>query len=72
MSDVNVEQTLSQLEEIVSKLESDEVDLDEALKLFEDGVKLSDQVQKKLKDSELKLKQVIETSEGFSLEDFSL
>lgn len=72
MSDVNVEQTLNQLEEIVSKLESDEVDLDEALKLFEDGVKLSDQVQKKLKDSELKLKQVIETSEGFSLEDFSL
>ena len=72
MSDVNVEQTLNQLEEIVSKLESDEVDLDEALKLFEDGVKLSDQVQKKLKDSELKLTQVIETSEGFSLEDFSL
>ena len=72
MSEVNVEQTLNQLEDIVSKLESDEVDLDEALKLFEDGVKLSDQVQKKLKDSELKLKQVIETSEGFSLEDFSL
>ncbi len=72
MSEVNMEQTLNQLEEIVSKLESDEVDLDEALKLFEDGVKLSDQVQKKLKDSELKLKQVIESSEGFSLEDFAL
>jgi len=72
MSEVNMEQTLNQLEEIVSKLESDEVDLDEALKLFEEGVKLSDQVQKKLKDSELKLKQVIESSEGFSLEDFAL
>lgn len=72
MAEVNVERALDQLEELVDKLEADEVDLDDALKLFEQGVKLSQQVQDKLKDAELRIKQVIETAEGFSLEDFQL
>ena len=72
MSEQNVEQGLQQLEALVAKLESDEVGLDEALQLFESGVKLADQLQKKLEGSELKIKQVLESSQGFSVEDFSL
>jgi len=72
VTEINVEQSLNQLEEIVSKLESDEVALDEALQWFERGVKLSEQVRKKLTDSELKIKQVLEEAGGFSLEEFQL
>jgi len=72
MSEQNVEQGLQQLETLVAKLESDEVGLDEALQLFESGVKLADQLQKKLEGSELKIKQVLESSQGFSVEDFSI
>lgn len=72
MTNTTIEATLGRLEAIVSQLESDEVDLEVALQLFEEGVKLADQVKKKLTDSELKIKQVIENAEGFSLEDFSL
>jgi exodeoxyribonuclease VII small subunit len=72
MTDLNIEKALTDLETIVNQLESDDVDLDEALKLFESGVKLSEQVQQKLATSELTIKQVIENTEGFSLEDFQL
>lgn len=72
MTEQSVEQGLRQLEELVTKLESDEVGLDEALQLFESGVKLADQLQKKLAESELKIKQVLESSQGFSVEDFSV
>lgn len=72
MSEQNVEQGLQQLEALVAKLESDEVGLDEALQLFESGVKLADQLQKKLEQSELRIKQVLESSQGFSVEDFSM
>jgi len=72
VTEINVEASLNQLEEIVAKLESDEVTLEEALQLFESGVKLSEQVQKKLNDSELKIKQVLEEAEGFTLEEFQL
>lgn len=72
MSEQNVEQGLQQLEALVAKLESDEVGLDEALQLFESGVKLADQLQKRLEGSELKIKQVLESSQGFSIEDFPL
>lgn len=70
MSELNVEQGLRQLEALVARLESDEVGLDEALQLFESGVKLADQLQKKLAESELKIKQVLESSQGFSVKDF--
>ena len=72
MNEQSVEQGLQQLEALVAKLESDEVGLDEALQLFESGVKLADQLQKKLEESELRIKQVLESSQGFSVEDFSL
>ncbi len=72
MTEINVEASLNQLEEIVAKLESDEVALEEALQWFESGVKLSEQVQKKLNDSELKIKQVLEEADGFTLEEFQL
>ena len=67
-----VEATLTRLEEIVASLESEGVSLERSLALFEEGVQLADGLKKRLEESELRVKQVIEDAEGFRLEDFDL
>jgi exodeoxyribonuclease VII small subunit len=49
------EQDLSRLEEISRILEEDNVDLEKAISLFEEGVKLSKTCLKTLKIAELKI-----------------
>ena len=61
------EDNMKKLEEIVAKLESGDVKLDESIKLFEEGIKLTKVLQKTLDDAEGKIKVVTENS----LEDFS-
>lgn len=68
-----VEEQLERLDEIVQKLESESVSLDESIALFEEGVELAVRVRKRLEASEGRIKRIIEKSEGlFSLEDFDL
>lgn len=54
------ENKLFELEAIVKKLESNEISLDEAIKLFEDGVKISDDCRKILETAERKIKTLTE------------
>lgn len=68
----DVESTLARLEEIVAALENEDVSLERSLALFEEGVQLADQLKKRLEESELRVKQVVEDAEGFRLEDFDL
>lgn len=68
----SIEQALKRLEEIVQTLESEDVELEKSLKLFEEGVRLADEIKKKLTESELKVKKIIERAEGFELEDFEM
>lgn len=51
----NFENQLEELEAIVDQLEDGDLPLDEALKIFEKGVKLSRQCQKHLADAEQKV-----------------
>ncbi|MFI5237539.1 MAG: exodeoxyribonuclease VII small subunit [Ignavibacteriales bacterium] len=51
----NFEQDLSRLEEISQILEEDNVELEKAISLFEEGVKLSKTCLKTLKEAELKI-----------------
>ena len=44
-----------ELENLLEELESGELDLDEALKKFEKGIKLSRECQKTLENAELKI-----------------
>lgn len=53
------EKKLSRLEEIVQKMEKGEVSLEDSLKLFEEGVKLSRECHQKLTDAELKVKKLV-------------
>ena len=55
-SNTNIESKLHELEKILEELETGELDLDDALKKFETGIKLSRECQKTLEEAELKIK----------------
>ena len=66
-------QQLERLEEIVRRLESQDlnVDLDEALKLFEEGVERLREARDRLTAAEAQVKQVLADRAGnFKVEDF--
>ncbi|TAK55823.1 MAG: exodeoxyribonuclease VII small subunit [Bacteroidetes bacterium] len=58
------EYSLNRLEEIVQKLEDGTVHLDDALKLYEEGIELSKQCMQKLNAAELKLKRLTKDVKG--------
>ncbi len=53
------EKKLNRLEEIVRKMEKGDATLEESLKMFEEGVKLSRECHQKLSDAELKVKKLV-------------
>lgn len=53
--DIKFEEALDKLAEINEKLESDEISLDESIKLFKEGLELSKLCQKKLDDAKLEI-----------------
>lgn len=55
---------LARLEEIVRRLEADDVDLDAALALFEEGVSRLRAARERLAAAELKVQAVLEQSGG--------
>lgn len=50
---------LAQLEEIVRRLEGEELDLDEALRLFEDGIERLRRAREQLAVAEVRVRQVL-------------
>ena len=58
------EQSLKRLEQIVEELEQGDVPLDDALKMFEEGIELSKACIEKLTQSELRLKKLSKDMEG--------
>ena len=70
---MTIEQALTKLEEITSRLEQAELSLDEALALFEEGLPLAASIKEDLDKAKLRIEQVIETTKGtFELEPFDL
>lgn len=71
--DISFENSLKKLEEIVEELEKGELSLDEALKLYEEGMQFSDQCLEKLNESKQKVEKL--TKEGnkkYHTEPFSM
>lgn len=65
------EDILRKLEENVAGLESGDLPLEEALKLFEEGIKLSKVLTKRLTEAEESVKKLAKTGEGeFKLDVF--
>ena len=58
------EESISRLEQIVQALENGDIDLDESLKLFEEGIKLTKSCQKMLDDAEKKVSVLMSDENG--------
>ena len=67
MSEGTFEKKLKSLEEIVEKLEGGEADIEETLKLFQDGMKLGKDCRKMLDEIEEKVNKVL-SAEGEEVE----
>jgi exodeoxyribonuclease VII small subunit len=52
------ERALGRLSEVLKELESDDVPLDKAIALYEEGMKLSKMCSRKLEEAELRIEQV--------------
>ena len=68
----NFENSLEQLEELVSSMEEGELSLEESLQAFEKGIKLTRECQTALKKAEQKIQVLISENgdtEGFPAED---
>ncbi len=57
-NDIKYEDAVKRLEEIVNILEKNEVPLEEALALFEEGTKLSKQCVKILNEAKIKITEI--------------
>ena len=67
---VDLEKSLSQLEDLVEELESGDLPLEKAMKKFEEGIRLTRGCQTALKDAEEKVQILLKSAGGESLEDF--
>jgi exodeoxyribonuclease VII small subunit len=68
---INLEKSLADLEAIVEELESGELPLDQAMKKFEEGIKLTRGCQAALKEAEQKVEILLKSAGGEeALEEF--
>ena len=65
------ETSISELESIVTQLESGDLELEQSLKLFERGIELTRLSQNKLQEAEQKVKILMEKQNELTLEPFS-
>jgi len=64
MAEKKFESAIKELEQIVEQLEDSELPLDDALKLFERGIKLSQLCSARLDDAEQKVEQLVKGADG--------
>ena len=60
----NFEEQLTALEKVVERLENGDLSLDESVRLFEEGVKLSNACKKELEAAEGKIQILVERGRG--------
>lgn len=64
------EELMETLEEITNKLEKEQISLDDSVKLFEEGMNISKECNKKLEEAEKRITMLVETKDGFEETDF--
>jgi exodeoxyribonuclease VII small subunit len=62
--EIKFETALKRMEEIVAKLEGGDLELEKSIALFEEGVKMSKTLQKKLDEAGLKIEQLVRERDG--------
>lgn len=64
------EELMEELENITTKLEKEQISLDESVKLFEEGMNISKECNKKLEEAEKRITILVETKDGFEETNF--
>lgn len=64
MAAVKFEQAMARLEAIVGELENGDLPLDESLKIFEEGIRLSKNCLKVLEEAERKVEVLVQDKNG--------
>jgi len=72
MAEVNFEKSITELENIVKALESGNLSLDEMIKLFEQGMKLSASCNKLLDEAESKINILMKNNGEITKQEFEL
>ena len=68
--EMQFEEAFKRLEAIVGNLESGDLSLEESMKLFEEGIGLTEACKSRLEDAEKKIQLLLKDSDGkLSLED---
>lgn len=62
--EIKFETALLKLEKIVQALENEELELEESIKLFEEGIKLSLYCQQELERADGRIQQLLENAQG--------
>ncbi len=68
----DLEKSLQNLENLVEELESGDLPLEQAMKKFEEGIKLTRGCQSALKDAEQKVQLLLKSAGGDELTDFDV
>lgn len=71
MGKENFEESMTKLEEIVTELEKGDLNLDESVAKFEEGMKISKQCSKILEEAEQKITILLEKDGELKEENFS-
>ena len=71
MSEANFEETIKQLETIATQLEKGDLNLDESVSKFEEGMKLSKKCSKILEDAEKRITILLKNDDELKEENFT-
>ena len=69
---MSFEDSMKTLEDLVKQLESEELDLDKSLEVYERAVVLRDHCKKILDESDRKVQTIMETASGIVKKDFQV
>lgn len=64
MKEVSFEEAMSELDNIVQKLENNQLSLDESISMYQKGIELSNYCSKKLDQAERKITMLVQDKEG--------
>ena len=67
---ISFEDTMKQLEQIVTELEKNDLDLDTSVTKFEEGMKLSKQCSQMLDDAEKRISILVSSEDGIVEKNF--
>jgi exodeoxyribonuclease VII small subunit len=70
MAEEKFEEALKKLEDIVKEMESGDLTLEESLKSFEEGIRLSRFCAKKLDEAERRIEVLLKNEEGADIKPF--